>query len=119
MTTTTTYEVRDYRFHFPLVTKFPTKRRAKKLAKKIGPGSLVVKRTHSRYVNPNSAHWSNESIHDQPARPMLKNGHRMDYKSYFYNYVQNHHTFDQEIRAQFLLEIENYASPEQAVAASA
>lgn len=80
------YRVMDYRDpHNPVHSKDMKKRLAKKLCKKIGIGSLlqvVRKRREDNYQD-----WSRSSCICQPAAPMLKNGKKMNYQSYWYNYI--------------------------------
>lgn len=60
------------------------KRTASRAAKRLGVGSLVVKRLN---LNNRTQLWRRQQISPQPAAPLLKNGRRMDSYSYNYHYL--------------------------------
>lgn len=85
------YRVLDLRSEdAPTDQTFLKKRLAKKAAKRIGLGSVMLKRV---YFQPRDktknyqSEWLQGAISTQPAAPWLKNGKRMNYLSYWHNYT--------------------------------
>lgn len=66
------------------VLKGVNKRTASRAAKRLGVGSLVMKKLK---LNDRTQVWRRQQTSPQPAAPLLKNGRRMDGYSYNYHYL--------------------------------
>lgn len=93
----------------PVIHKGLKKRAVKKLCVKLGLGSLMMATSETK--NGSDRSWGCAACKTQPAAPMLKNGKRMNYQSYWYNYIDKGQ-FQTRLNKEDILD---YSSPEDVV----